>query len=1205
MSAQPLDVFRVPLADTQLIEASAGTGKTWNICGLYLRLVLQASLQVQQILVVTFTNAATAELRERIRDRIAQVRTRLEGVEHGGTSSDPFVETLLATTRALGIDDASMKARLTQALRHFDEAAIFTIHGFSKRALDDAPFAARLPLVQELTADDGDLRHEVVNDFWRRNVAGADLAPELAAWLLQKKDSPDRLAGLLKRHAGKPLSRVKWPDGTESAPRVDATALRDAHAHARSIWPAARDKVVSCVMAALPGLHAGRYKEATIRKAAEQWDAVLRAPDAMATPPCEDKLALFTPGALKTKAKMTPCEKHPFFDAAQALLDAWKALEPDLERARFHLLRRMVDECPPALRELKRERRLIGYDDMLFNLHERLGTGDGTLAAALRQRFPAALIDEFQDTDPLQFAIFRGIYEGSGLPLFFVGDPKQAIYSFRNADLHTYLRARDIAREEYTLAENQRSTAALLHGLNGLFGVNPRAFMLDGLAYRPVTAGSKPRPAFADSTVPRGALQLWTLPTGEEGAPLSKNEARRAASQACAAEIARLLAAGLRGEVTLDGRPLAAGDIAVLVRSHAQGSVMRQALMALGVGSVELSQASVFQSPDAEEVERILLAVLHPARESLLRAALATEIMGLDAVAIAALDERAMLARIERFGEHLATWTNRGIGPMLRELWVDEGVEQRMLERADGERRLTNLRHLGELLNEAAQTHPGPETLLRWLQRQRREDAGGEEVNQLRLESDRNLVQIVTVHKSKGLEYPVVFCPMLWDGHPGRAAEGLGREYHDADGTPVVDYRDPPDDEKADIKARMALERDAERVRLIYVALTRAVHRCYLVVGAYAVKAGRGMSTAECTRNPLNWLVAGAGLLPGQWSESKLEAADVVAAWEALARANAPEVALSALPEEAGVALPPAPGDEESALAVVLPATLAPGWRIASYSSLAHAARSERAAVDHDARVERAARSGAVPEAVADDDILRFPRGARAGETLHAVFERADFADAASWPAAVDAALRARPPEAAARDAQQGAMALRMLGDVLATPLPGGFRLSDVKPAKRLIELEFSLSAGGLAPQRLVAALQRHGYAPPSVSAGVLHGYLRGFIDLVFEHEGRFHILDWKSNHLGHDARAYSAERLMGAMNEQGYHLQYLLYTVALHRWLRQRHAAYDYERHFGGVYYLFVRGVRPAWGAAGVFFHKPSLEVVEQLDALLDGGRG
>jgi exodeoxyribonuclease V beta subunit len=1220
MTAIPLDVFHCPLGGTSLIEASAGTGKTWNICGLYMRLLLERRLEVQQILVVTFTKAATAELRERIRGRIVETLAHLRG--SAVHAADPFVDTLLDTLRTQhGLADEDMALRLDQALQTFDEASIFTIHGFCKRALDDTPFTAGVPMSLELLADDTDLRMEVVHDFWRRHVAGGTLAPAVADHLLECKDSPDSLARLLKRQLAKPLSRVVWPDTIDQPASIDTTALAAAHASARRLWLQDRDTIVGCVKDALPNLNGTVYKAESIDQAATSWDTLLAADDTLAAPHDLAKLDLFAACRLTPKKGCPPPVHHRFFDEAATLLALRDEARQALSLERLRLLRELLATGPQELRRAKRERRVVAFDDMLCNLHERLAGDDCPwLAGALRARFPAALIDEFQDTDPLQFAIFQRIYAGSDAPLFLVGDPKQAIYSFRHADLHTYLQARDEAGAEYTLADNQRSTAALLAALNALFTANARAFALPGLDYRPVEAGAKPRKILSDPTAPRASLQLWTLPAASDGQPLPKPRARELSASACAAEIARLVAAGQRSEITIASRALSAGDIAVLVRSHAQGGEMRRALAAVGVGSVELSQASVFDSADAEELARVLAAIIEPARDRLVRAALATELMGRDAAAVEAIsaDEAALLDVVTRFAGYRDLWLQRGVGVMLRQWMMHEAVDERLLARPDGERRLTNLLHLSECLHEAADSQADPQALLRWLRAQAAAGHGDDDA-QLRLESDRNLVQIITIHRAKGLEYPVVFCPFLWDGHPGPPARSAdGREYHDASGRPVMDFR-PLDKATEDaVKERLATERTAETLRLVYVALTRAVHRCYLVVGSYTSRSRT--STTESHRGPLNWLVAGQGHTPEAWAKSKLSVTEVADAWNALAEKAAPHVGLAPLPLTAAVPLQPLRPAPDALAALVAPAHLPAGWWIGSYSSLAHGAHHEGAAVDHDLRVPvaNAADSAAaatvddIPPmpatAIGDDDILRFPRGPLAGECMHAVFERIDFTRPEGWPAAVEAALRMRPqpaPDAHAA-ARLPKMLAHMLDDVLHTPLPGGFRLADVPRERRLVELEFSLPSKHLRAASLAAVLRDNGYPVPPLGFGTLEGYLRGFIDLVFEHAGRFHILDWKSNHLGDTCAHYGSAPMARAMDEHGYHLQALLYTVAVHRYLRQRLLDYRYDEHFGGVMYLFVRGVRPGWttadGApAGVHAHRPALQVVAQISALME----
>jgi exodeoxyribonuclease V beta subunit len=1189
MHATPLQVFDCELSGTSLVEASAGTGKTWNICALYLRLLLERRLEVTQILVVSFTKAATAELRERIRGRIAQTLRQLR--DRDAIATDPFTGPLFAALAARGIDTAEVRLRLDHALQAFDEAAIFTLHGFCERALRDVPFSAGMPLQMELLTDDEPLCLEVAGDFWRRRVAAAALPAGLAALLLDHRDSPQRYAAMLHRHLTRPLARERWPDGGGAAPVVDGDGLQQAYAVAAACWRRERAQILAIVDEALPRLNAGVYKPAAVVTAAMSWDALAAADDPFNAAFDLPKLDLLATRKLKPKLRQAPPAPHPFFAQAQALLDAQAARAATLQLCRLQLHHALLTEAVPALRRLKLARRVMSFDDMLYNLYERVaGERHPWLAGHLRERFPAALIDEFQDTDPLQYAIFSAIYRETSAPLFLVGDPKQSIYSFRRADLHVYLRARREAAHIHTLTANQRCTQDLLHAINALFGARPGVFILPGLEYQRLDYGRKPRPAFADRSLPRAALQLWELPRSDAGSPLPKAEARRQAARSTALEVARLIEAAGAGCITLDDRPLRAGDIAVLVRTHEEGRLMQEALASRGVGSVERSQASVFATPEAEELERLLAAIIEPGRTSLLHAALATVLLGSTAQQIEALagDPGAALDWMERFAGFRDDWLRRGVGVMLRRLLVELQLAQRLLRLTDGERRLTNLLHLVEALQAVDRRPASPDVVLHWLQA-RRAAPDGDEATQLRLESDRDLVQITTIHQAKGLEYPIVFCPFLWDGSPGRGAGGAnGREYHDADGTLVVDFRPlaPKDADAVFIRQQQERDRAAERMRLIYVALTRAVQRCYLVVGPYLC---RGSET-EGEASALNSLVGDAG-------------------WAALAASAAPRIGLEPLPHGAAGAAPAARAPPPLR-APLVPPRLPPGWRLGSYSQLVHGVAGDAAAVDHDLRAFTAAEPDS-GDALPASDILLFPRGMTAGHCIHALFETVDFTASQGWEAAIAAALRRypQPPRPGSSAEAQPQMLAAMLRDVVATPLHDGLRLDGVPWGRRLVELRFQMPALRLTVQGLRQLLERHGMPSPALSFAMLQGYLEGAIDLVFEAGGRYWIVDWKSNYLGPTPQHYGAAALREAMDRHQYHLQYLLYTVALHRYLRTRVPGYRYASHVGGALYLFVRGVRPGWRAAdgtpsGVYMCRPAAALVEELSALLDDAR-
>ncbi|WP_186237149.1 exodeoxyribonuclease V subunit beta [Burkholderia gladioli] len=1232
---QELDVFACALDGVNQIEASAGTGKTWNICALYVRLLLEHDLQADQILVVTFTKAATAELHERIRGRLAQLAHALETGDDGG---DPFVARLFETTLGEGrdgddgsaIDAETAAKRIRRALRGFDQAAIHTIHAFCQRALQEAPFAAAMPFAFEMEADDAALRFELAAEFWRTRVEPVAAAHSgFAAWLVAHRAGPEALDAQLARRLKKPLAALRFdglPDPHARGVDFDA-ALRASHAAAAALWQAERAAIASVLELAQASLNQRSHKPEAVADALAAWGAYFNEAAGALAPAALPKPALkLTRGVLEKATKKggaTP--EHPFFEAAEALEAALAAAEA-AQRARWlALIADWLAEAPARLAERKRTRRVVSFDDLLANLYHAL-EAHPWLADTLRRRYPAALIDEFQDTDPLQFAIFDRIFAPAG-PLFLVGDPKQAIYSFRAADLHTYLAARERAGARYTLAVNQRSTPAIVEACNRVFGANPRAFVLDGLDYQPVRAGTRQRAPFVDGTDPRagsGDFRIWMLPDGDQA--LGKRDAQWQAAQACAAEIARLMRGAREGAVRLGEAALTPADIAVLVQTHRQGSIVKRVLAAWGIGSVELAQASVFATLDAEQLERVLAAIDAPGDLRRLRAALATDWFGLDAAALwrleqgeaapgAAADDADAMSWVERFSRYRLLWRERGFAVMWRSFARELRIAERLIGGADGERRVTDINHLAELTQARASAQPGIAPTLRWLAAQRA--VGGGEDAQLRLESDRNLVQIVTVHKSKGLEYAVVFCPFLNDGRlhePREDALPDAREYHDEAGAAVLHYG--CDEAAAELAATQARrEQAAERARLVYVALTRAVHRCYLVAGVYQ----SARSTREARRSVLNWLVGGAGHGFDTWLETPPEAEELAASWRALATGP---ISIAPLP---GVSArtPLAAGHDAERLGGARQAArfLRDAWRIASFSSLTASIAREQEGIaavpdealrpDHDAlaaavdpvpRIDGGGERAMQPD---PDDIVGFPRGAAAGECLHLLFELSDFGDASGWDEAARRALHERPVEAEPELAKRlPAMMTRMLAEVVATELVPGMQLAAIDPGRRLNEMEFLFPAAALDFAALRALLVEHGYPDVALESGTLAGFFKGFIDMIVEHDGRFWIVDWKSNHLGATPDAYGPAALDAAMADHAYHLQALLYTVALHRYLRVRLPGYDYDSHMAGYLYLFVRGVRPGWSSggrpSGVHARRPSRELVEALDALM-----
>ncbi len=1180
MSSASLNLLHDSFTGRSLIEASAGTGKTWTLTALYARLLLEKQLSVSQILVVTFTTAATAELRERIRKRLAE----LLAVYEQGPGSDDLLNRLHAQ-----YPDASSHRRLLLAVHGFDEAAIFTIHGFCQRALQDAAFEAGGDFDNELTHDDREIIDALLADLWRHELAAAE--PEWAAFLVQQKITPQVLRQRLRNHLGKPYLRIEPQAGTRS----EMSALRTAWQQAQRLWLSESAGWLA-QLKAFNGFKSNMCNAAKLSVWQAELDGYFSDAAALFSK-TEAHRRLAREGLNKASKKGCEAPANPLASALQELCDALDAAQPEAEQRLIDLQVRLIHQLNEQLPARKAAQRLLAFDDLLNKLQQALQSEGGEhLASTLRTQYPVALIDEFQDTDPVQYRVFHHIYQDAG-DLCFVGDPKQAIYAFRGADLATYLKARSEAARQYSLATNHRSTPELIAALNQLFD-RPMPFAEKGLDYQQVGASNKARaqlvlPRIEDETDAPLAL-VWLdndyLGKGEADALVARDTARR---------IAAVLSASSRGEAYFeqDGMrtPLKGGDIAVLVASHRQAGEVAAELAARGVPSVRRGKENVWHSEEADELSAVLAAYAEPGREGALRYALASRLLGRSAADLAACSEDAQAWDREREAaeRYHQLWQQQGFMRAFR-AWLDEQhVAPRLLALVDGERRLTNLLHLAELLQTESLQRPGLEQLLAWFNAQRSAEAHGEDAL-LRLESDAERVQIVTIHTSKGLEYPLVFCPYLWDGALLRQHEDIS--CHADDGTPLLDLGS----EQLDVhRERARHERFAEKLRLTYVALTRARDRLWLHWGPVDCKPKKDgtLGDSGLHSSALAWLLHGRALsgedalteLAGHLQN--LSPQGLRAEVEQLIASSQGQMAIQPLRDSeasaAGEQRAPAPQQ-----LATLQRSLHSAWRIGSFSGLAAGMHME--APDRDGLV--------LPDASEPGTgFFAFPRGARAGTCLHAILE--------DWARGKGALAELIEPGLSGHGISNDwqAVALDHLQQVIDADLDGqGLTLAGLNPTRRLPELGFTFPLAGLDVQRLRAILcdPAHGLAAPMREAAArlefdsLKGFLKGFIDLTFEHDGRWYIADYKSNWLGPDASYYSGERLLQALAAEHYYLQYLIYLVALRRFLRQRLDDFQNEQ-LGGAYYLFLRGMP----STGVYFSRPSDGLLDALDKLFAEG--
>jgi len=1180
MTARRLDPLRLPLRGHRLIEASAGTGKTYTLVTLYLRLLLEAGLDVADILVVTFTNAATEELRGRIRRRICEAVDALDTPGAADASLAAILDGLP--------DRRAARRHLVDILTRLDEAAVYTIHGFCQRLLRENAFESRVAFEAEFVSDESELRRTVIADFWRRQTESMSILE--ARWLRRQWRTPLDLLEALG-----PLVRDEriqiLPDPAAMAQTVDFAALAEAFEALKGAWCADREAVVQ-ILETSSGLNRRSYTRPVVQRAVAAMDEMLSGDLPLSLP---DELERFTPALLKAQTRAgEAAPTHPFFHRWAAFAETF---DRTLKARRITLLAAARDFLSTEMVRRKRQRQVLSFDDLLRLVDEALaGAGGPALAAAIRERFPAALIDEFQDTDPLQYRIFQRIYRRCDeCGLFLIGDPKQAIYSFRGADIFTYMQAKNDAGPQriHTLGTNWRSSTRLVAAVNHLFSTAQRPFVYDQhIPFVPVDANPRAdeRPLKIDGQIPMPLCFRFLETRGRaltrRGA-ITANAAREAAAAVCADQIARLLSLSARGRAMLGDAPLQAGDIAVLVRSHNDGLWMQRALRTRGIASVSLSQQSVFDTLEAEALQQVLTAVNDPGNEGRLKGALASGLLDWPAEQILALDDQAQQreAALDRFHAYRDLWLRRGFQRAFFALIEGEGILERLRADPDGERRLTNLLHLGELLQAASRQFAGPERLLRWLADQRCGlDADDERL--LRLESDEALVQIVTIHKSKGLEYPVVFIPFPWAG--GTANRGPV-VFHAPD-PPYPVYLDLGSDRLEAHQALAAAEELAERLRLLYVAVTRARHLCVLTWGR--------INNAE--HSALAWLLhPDPGQDPPRSLMKDLTEDEIRARLEALADGAGGAIEIKTAAEEPAPALESADKAGEALSARQFTGRITGDWRLTSYSGLLAGMDAERP--DHDP--EPSAETTDAPSAPVDA-VFRFPRGTVAGQCLHELLETIDF-PVAEGPALAEAIQRHLARYAI--DAAWQPAAAEIVRRTLDTALNAdGLHLRAIGRPDRLDEMEFHFPLASLVPSRLAGVLADFaGYR--STGQGLhfdpVQGLMKGFIDLVFRHQGRYYIVDYKSNHLGDHLQDYGPRQIKGAMAAHRYDLQYLVYTVALHRYLAQRLPGYRYGEHFGGVYYLFLRGMHPDHGPSqGVFFHRPEPALVEALDRLFAG---
>ena len=1207
-----LDSATIPLTGRHLIEASAGTGKTYNITRIYLRLLLERELTVEQILLMTFTKDATQELRGRIDAFIREALNNWQDL----CKTDAYFQSI--DTR---VSADKREFLLKRALLFLDEAAIFTIHGFCQRALTQHAFASGLPFNANMSTNSHELVLQASQDWYRQ---------------LSKQSSDDFA-----------LVAQFW-----ATPSAFVSSFAKAISHRSELTVIdVQQNVVQFTQLAKQAVRALAANESLLaeglvshKKADEQETRAAELVKITAwltqISECNDELELLEAIAQPMPDYLLHGGRHPkafksqltqVLASAKEIKAQVKDLPKNINKAKaYQLVRTGIYQIRLQVIQAKLQLTMLDFDDLINTLADCLQNKgqdqkDHVLAKTLLAQYPVALVDEFQDTDPQQFAILQGIYyqdsspnePTSGAALYLIGDPKQAIYGFRGGDIFAYLNARSDCDYHWLMDTNWRSSPDMIAAYNQVF-LHKEAVVSEktqsvfgyGIAYQAVLAGKKSEQSAevtdkrTDESTDKSeneskALQFIHFVDSANSDAKVNQSARPLMATWCANEIVSLLSAG-------NSQPQ---DIAILVRDGREANDIKEALLNANLASVYLSdRANLFHSDEAKQLIHLLKGILSPEDERLYLRALACGLLGYDAQALYRLqkDEIAYQTLKFSFFDYRTQWQRQGFITMAINIMHQHFDFSATQALSNKDRALTNLLHLFEILQSASQRFLQPQELLYWFEQQCNDElsANSELEAEQRLESDGDLIRIVTQHGAKGLEYPVVFIPFA-TRHKDPLKFGNKSvsylEYHNEQGQLCLSL---DGDEQA--KLAMADEAYAESIRLLYVAITRAEHRCYILTTAFD----------KYALSPLGKTL--------QWQAEQ----DIVHDLQCVA-AQAPEVinlqqiSFDDIKSDCYV-LTPSDTHLVDLQASKFVGKIERDWWLSSFSALSRNLRHGGVSTpDRDSSELLSSLNATNNKSYREAAQLRFElaKGAHSGNLLHDILEHSNFVcsdeldsnllDSIKWPLVKYGELTS--------GFDQNDLVV-WLDDILKTPLISPqndletFSLSELAIQHTLRESEFYFPMAEANVAQLEELLTDHRNTSAQ-SKGIINkvrlpnyqslkGMMHGFIDLVFEQNGKYYVCDYKSSHLGANFSDYNQAALCENIEKNYYDLQYLIYSLALHRFLQQKLPNYNVEAHFGGIYYLYLRGMTSdeRYRGAGVYSRQITAKELTRLDDIFSG---
>lgn len=1115
------EVLTVPLTGSNLIEASAGTGKTYSIAILSLRLILEKKIPINEILMVTFTNAAVAELQERVRFFIREAYKYVNGQDIGDAQIKSVVD---ASKSQLTHEEAQLLLR--RALLNIDETAIMTIHGFCQKSLHEFAFETNQLFNAELIQDVTEIITKEIQQFWRSHITV--LEDEYLKILTACGFNHATIFAVLKDHLNEKnylfYDFERRYDLKTDLEKNTGESYKTLQAQAETCKEQLIQKIIDERTHIENQCYKNRYAQSLV--------TTLDDPEKFIAIIYERKTKKYIKDLFPEYLK----EILRYYELCEAILVQEEKTINDVYSF-------AIQEISEQIEKHKRALNLMSFDDMIVRMHDALTKNKNTsLAEELRKKYKAVFIDEFQDTDKKQYEIFKNAFQDNSI-LFYIGDPKQSIYAFRKADIATYFEARNRVDNVYEMNINYRSTPSLITALNHFFLPHET---FDTFHYEDDNQNITYTNVDAPANDSKGNILYKNNPITP--IQLTKLNKKDEIASDLTYQILNLLTDSnfTIPDKKLGNRPIRPSDIGVLVRSNRDGLKIQQQLSHVNIPTVIFSDIKILQTNEAQEIAYLLDAIIQHKRAQVNRVLL-TKMFGWKKEDILQADDEHL---IEMFRNYYSMWLEKGIYATLMTVISDFRIRTALTsdDEENGMRILTNLTHLMELLYKTeSRQHLNPVELLQWLRLNIANPESEDDEWIQRMETDEEAVKIVTIHKSKGLQYPIVFAPYL--DFALRVENSSIVNFRDKNG----DYRSGKLTQLDDSQRQLYLNQsEQENRRLLYVTLTRAVYACFIYKNNYYTKSTLSEFVNAITVD---------GVYIGE--NEPLEKPTTHYVPEAPKKQNHPKITNFILRENY--------------------------WARMSYSSLA-------------AKPEFIPRANYSSE-TQDYDYFIFKslgKGSKIGNFLHTLFENISFDTTQNQQRTIQRIINQFIQKKEQSFEENIHQLLEHTLQVKIQTDAESFSLSEVNPQTLIHELEFDFPVARFTPA-LLQNLQQQGITISHETWKQLEGMMTGKIDLFFKHNGKYYLLDWKSNYLGATLEDYSQTALSEVMRVNNYHLQYYIYTYAVRKFLVSRlDNDFDYERDFGGVLYLFIRGIRRD-KTHGIFYAKPTLKQLKLMEKLFE----